>query len=150
VSAEQAAVTALNRVCKWRTFFAGWVLGTRLRSDGPAGAVRDLSDAGLVMAAELRALARLTGQDAGDPLDEVLKIMDARIEMRVRLSAIVALLVENGTLTVEQINAAVAQEADYLNEALAAAYPGFRATSTGLSITMPAAKQTMDREGFPP
>jgi hypothetical protein len=50
---------ALNRLCKWRTFFAGWQLGTRPPGDPECAAVRDQVDARLILRVEVNALTAL-------------------------------------------------------------------------------------------
>lgn len=48
---------ACNRLAKWRSWFAGWQLGTQPADHGPTRAVRDAAEARLLMRAELTALA---------------------------------------------------------------------------------------------
>lgn len=48
---------ACNRLAKWRSWFAGWQLGTQPASHGPIRALRDASEARLLMRAELTGLA---------------------------------------------------------------------------------------------
>jgi hypothetical protein len=50
---------ALNRLCKWRTVFAGWQLGTRADTDAECRAVRDHRESTLIQRVELTALTRL-------------------------------------------------------------------------------------------
>lgn len=52
-------IRALNRLCKWRTVFAGWQLGTRAKGDPECDAVRDSREALLLLRAEVSALAIL-------------------------------------------------------------------------------------------
>lgn len=59
MNAAERADRALNRLCKWRTFFAGWSLGTRPDTDGPTRALRDATDARLIARAELSAMSQL-------------------------------------------------------------------------------------------
>lgn len=113
---EQRSNAALNRLCKWRMFFAGWMFGTQPESHGPTRAVRDLTD--------------------------------ARLVLRVEVSALTALLIRKGVFTADEMNNQVAVEADHLAGALERRYPGFAATDAGLSMRMPQAGQTMQREGF--
>jgi hypothetical protein len=49
----------LNKLCKWRSVFAGWQLGTRPESDGPTKAVRDHREVTMLLRAEVSALAGL-------------------------------------------------------------------------------------------
>jgi hypothetical protein len=50
---------ALERLCKWRSLFAGWQLGTRPGDDPESQAVRDHREATILLRAELSALTRL-------------------------------------------------------------------------------------------
>jgi hypothetical protein len=50
---------ALNRVCKWRTLFAGWQLGTRPDTDAECRAVRDQRDLLIMLRCENNALLSL-------------------------------------------------------------------------------------------
>jgi len=66
----------VNRLGKWRTIFAGWQLGTRMKGDAECDAVRDHREATLIMRAELNALAQLlvdrgvfTAQEFSDQLN---------------------------------------------------------------------------------
>jgi len=58
-TAVERMTDSLNRLCKWRAFYAGWQLGTRPSHDGPTKAIRDATDARLVSRAELNALTSL-------------------------------------------------------------------------------------------
>ena len=53
------AMPALERLCKWRSVFAGWQLGTRSDTDGPTRAVRDHRELSMVMRVELSAIVEL-------------------------------------------------------------------------------------------
>jgi hypothetical protein len=118
VTPEQRSSAALNRLCKWRMFFTGWWLGAQPKTEGPVRALRDLTD--------------------------------ARLILRTEMSALTALLIRKGIITAEEMNNQVAVEADHLIAALERKYPGFVTTDDGLSMRMPQAGQTMQREGFPP
>lgn len=50
---------AINRVAKWRTIFTGWQLGTRVKGDPEADAVRDHREATIMLRLEVSALAAL-------------------------------------------------------------------------------------------
>lgn len=68
-------LAALNRLCKWRSVFAGWQLGTRSNEDPECQAVRDHREATLIQRAELTALIRLldeTGVLKRHRLEEVI------------------------------------------------------------------------------
>lgn len=50
---------SLNRLAKWRTFFAGWQLGTRATGDPECAAVRDMREILLLLRVENNALVAL-------------------------------------------------------------------------------------------
>lgn len=52
-------LAALERLGKWRSFFAGWQLGTRSLEDPESNAVRDHREATIILRAEVTALAGL-------------------------------------------------------------------------------------------
>lgn len=67
---------SLNRLAKWRTFFAGWQLGTRPKGDPECDAVRDHREATLLLRAEVSALTQILLNKKVftlDEYDEVLK-----------------------------------------------------------------------------
>lgn len=49
----------LNRVCKWRRFFVGWQLGSRLKNDPEANALSDHRELSIMLRVEVNALAAL-------------------------------------------------------------------------------------------
>lgn len=49
----------LERLCKWRSIFAGWQLGTRVKGDPESDAVRDHREVTILLRAEVSALAAL-------------------------------------------------------------------------------------------
>lgn len=53
------ALQALTRLAKWRTIYAGWQLGTRVKGDPECDAVRDHREATLIMRAEMTAIVGL-------------------------------------------------------------------------------------------
>lgn len=57
--AVSGAFHALNRLTKWRSFFAGWQLGTRAEGDAECQAVRDHREVSLCLRAEVSALVGL-------------------------------------------------------------------------------------------
>jgi hypothetical protein len=50
---------ALQRVCKWRSVFAGWQLGTRSDTDAECAAIRDHREVTILLRVEVSALAKL-------------------------------------------------------------------------------------------
>jgi len=55
----RVANASLQRLAKWRSVFAGWQLGTRLRGDGESEAVRDHREVTILLRAEVNALTRI-------------------------------------------------------------------------------------------
>jgi hypothetical protein len=53
------AFEKLNRLAKWRSIFAGWQLGTRVKGDPESDAVRDHREATIILRAEVTAITRL-------------------------------------------------------------------------------------------
>jgi hypothetical protein len=53
------ASLALQKLCKWRSFFAGWQLGTRPIEEPGVRAVRDVSDRLLILRVEMTAMTAL-------------------------------------------------------------------------------------------
>lgn len=56
---ETTMLAALNKLAKWRKFFASWQLGTTSASDGRYRAVADHREVTIVMRAELSAAVNL-------------------------------------------------------------------------------------------
>lgn len=50
---------AIQRVCKWRTVFVGWQLGTRSKEDPEAQAIKDHREVTILLRVEVSALAQL-------------------------------------------------------------------------------------------
>lgn len=118
MNAGDRSTAALNRLCKWRTVFAGWMFGSQPESYGPTQAMRDFTDARLIQRAEV--------------------------------SALVTLLIEKGVFTVDEMNEAVAREADFLSKSLERKFPGAKATDVGLEIfDAKVFLETCQRLGFP-
>jgi hypothetical protein len=55
---EDQVRAALERLCKWRTIFAGWQLGTRSLDDPEAQAVRDHREVTMLLRCEVNALTK--------------------------------------------------------------------------------------------
>lgn len=53
------ANAALQKLCKWRSVFAGWQLGTRSIKDAECQAVRDHREVTMLLRAEVNALTTL-------------------------------------------------------------------------------------------
>lgn len=80
---------SLNRLCKWRTFFSGWQLGTRPLGDPESDAVRDVREMLLMLRTENNAIAALlvakgvcTEADWGRQLELEAKHMNRSLEER--------------------------------------------------------------------
>ena len=56
---ERTAADALNKLAKWRKFFASWQLGTRADTDGECRAVADQRELLIILRAEVSALTEL-------------------------------------------------------------------------------------------
>ncbi len=56
---DETTLAILNKLCKWRKFFASWQLGTRPDSDGESRAVRHHRETTILLRAELSALTEL-------------------------------------------------------------------------------------------
>ncbi len=59
MSTADILITAVNRLAKWRTVFAGWQLGTRPKGDPECDAVRDHREATIMLRVEVSALVAL-------------------------------------------------------------------------------------------
>ena len=54
-----SVMDTLNRLCKWRAHFAGWMLGTRSKDDPQSQAVRDLFERTILLRAEYTAVLKI-------------------------------------------------------------------------------------------
>lgn len=99
------------------------------------------------MTAGMKALNRLTKwrsvfvgwqlgtREKGDPEgDAVSDHRELSMMLRVEVTALARLLIEKGVFTVEEFDAALAEEADLLNAAFARRFPGITATDEGLAM----------------
>ena len=50
---------AIQRLCKWRSVFVGWQLGTRAKGDPEAEALKDHREVTILLRAEVNALSQL-------------------------------------------------------------------------------------------
>lgn len=71
---------AIERVCKWRTLFVGWQLGTRVKGDPEGDAVRDHRETTILLRLEVTALTRLLIERCGIPLEEIQRVMAEEAE----------------------------------------------------------------------
>ena len=67
---------ALNRLAKWRVFFASWQLGTRPKGDPECDAVRDGREALLMLRADTNALCGLLVQKGVFTVDEWVRAVE--------------------------------------------------------------------------
>jgi hypothetical protein len=86
---DKSVTAALEKLAKWRKFFASWQLGTRLDSDGESRAVRDHREVTILLRAELSALTGLcirkgvfTQREFQDALEAEAKMLDHIYEER--------------------------------------------------------------------
>lgn len=70
VPLHERVQTALNRLCKWRVVFVGWQLGTRVKGDPEADAVKDMNEQRILQRVELNALAALLIKKGVFTIDE--------------------------------------------------------------------------------
>lgn len=56
---SSAYFSTAERVCKWRSVFAGWQLGTRLSDDPESKAVRNTAEMLILLRAEVNAITQL-------------------------------------------------------------------------------------------
>jgi hypothetical protein len=80
---------ALNKLAKWRKFFASWQVGTLPAGDGRYRAVADHREMSILMRAELSAMAGLlirkgvfTQEEFRDALEAEAKLLDHDYEER--------------------------------------------------------------------
>lgn len=89
VEVKIALDKALNRLAKWRSFFASWQLGTRSKEDPECQAVKDHREATVLQRAELTALTALliekqvfTEDEFGIQLQKEAEMLNERLEAR--------------------------------------------------------------------
>lgn len=79
----------------------------------------------------------------GDPECDALRDhREVSILMRCELSAFTRLCVEKGIFTMQELQAAVADEADQLSKDYEQLFPGFQATDIGIDIDIKEAEKT--------
>ena len=106
----------LNRLCKWRTVFSGWQLGTRAKGDPES--------------------------------DAVSHHREATIMLRIEVSALIGLLIKNKLFSLDELHTQLIEEATALGEEYEKFFPGFSATETGMKMTMPQARETMNKRNW--
>ncbi len=74
---------------------------------------------------------------------------EATLLLRAEVTALTGLLIEKGIFTIEEFDAALEVEATELDAAFARKFPGFTATDNGITMTMPEARDTMEKLNFP-
>lgn len=87
----------------------------------------------------------------GDPEgDAVRDLQEARLLLRVEVSALAGLLIKKGVFTAFEWTEQLAFEAEALEALMEKRFPGIRATVDGLTIDLPAGMETMRRYRFKP
>lgn len=71
---------ALNKLCKWRSLYAGWWLGTRPNSDPTTQAVRDNFDRAIVLRAEMTAISAILIQKQVCTQEELQRAVLAEVQ----------------------------------------------------------------------
>lgn len=71
---------ALDKLCKWRTVFAGWQLGTRADTDPECQAVRDHRELTIVLRVEMTALSALLIEKGVISAEEFMQAMGDEAE----------------------------------------------------------------------
>lgn len=91
MTAADRMFEALNKLCKWRTVFTGWQLGTRSNEDPESQAVRDHRETTMIQRVELTALMSLmirkgmiTQDEYFEAVAEEADLLDADYESRFR------------------------------------------------------------------
>jgi hypothetical protein len=84
---DMSLMAALEKLTKWRKFFASWQLGTRLDSDGESRAVRNHREVTILLRAEQSAVINLlirkgvfTSQEFADALELEARQLDHAYE----------------------------------------------------------------------
>jgi hypothetical protein len=80
---DKTLTSVLNKLCKWRRFFASWQLGTRSADDGEFKAVAHHRELSILLRAELTAMTGLliakgliTQEEFADALEAEAKRLD--------------------------------------------------------------------------
>lgn len=144
---QQSMMAALERLCKWRSFFTGWQLGTRGMEDGESRAVRNHRELTILLSAEV---AALTGLLARKGIMTTEEHCEASIALRAQTTAVTGLLLDKGVFTAAEFEDALEAEAVQLEKDYQRTYPGWRATDEGMHMDLPEALETQHRLGFPP
>ena len=121
MSLEEDMLRMLNKVAKWRTFFASWQLGTRPHDAGELRAVKNQRELFILLRVEQSALARLLLQKGVFTLEEWQA----------------AVLAEAAVL-------------DAAYEEAYPGWSASADDGLGMNMKMPEAGRTMHRLGFPP
>jgi len=77
-------------------------------------------------------------------------LQEARIIMRVELTTLTGLLLRKGVFNGDELNEAMAEEADLLNADYAKRFPGFKATHDGVDMDVDLARKTMKEQPWAP
>jgi hypothetical protein len=78
-----SAMSKLNKLCKWRSVFSGWQLGTRVKGDPESDAVRDHRELSIILRVEMTALVGLliekgvfTAEEFGARIEQEAELLD--------------------------------------------------------------------------
>jgi hypothetical protein len=90
----------------------------------------------------------MIGTSPKDPRAEGYRdLIDKMLILRVEVTALTSLLIQNGIITEEGFKVAVEDEADMLEKDYQKRFPGCRATDTGLDIDIAKFRETT--QGWP-
>lgn len=71
----------VNKLCKWRRFFAGWQLGTRLENDPEAKAISNHRELSIMLRVEVSALANMLVEKGIMTHEEFTDVVGAEAEI---------------------------------------------------------------------
>jgi len=74
---------------------------------------------------------------------------EVTLMLRAEVTTLTGLLVRKGVLTEEELQVALAEEADQLSKDLEGKFPGMQATDDGIVLDPEIARTTMAEKGFP-
>lgn len=75
---------------------------------------------------------------------------EAKLIMRVEITAISRLLIEKGIFTQDELMTTVTNECEHMQDALERKFPGMKATDRGIDMDIEKSLTTMQDLGFPP
>jgi hypothetical protein len=78
---EKTMLDALNKLCKWRRFFASWQIGTTRAGDGPYRAVAHHRELSILLRTEVTALTALMIRKGVFTQEELQDALEAEAEL---------------------------------------------------------------------